>query len=571
MADIRAKLKARTGRDIPFILTEIGGFEKDNDLDRVSVMAQQYTEYLAVGVKMVMWCWFGPWQVGDSSGDSPYTDGNFVSPLAHFPSPLFFTHYQMSQLLGGFKPADAIKAPDKVKAYLFNKGERMALALWSEKGAVLPLGLTLPAQEVEYADVAGRRERLASLDGRFHVAVDEAPVFLFWNGSSAGVSCDEEPWMLELKNPLLVRGAENRLEVAVKTPSARLLSLSRLPGQRGDSLSLALGAYEPLARHVIPLALERNGAVLGIAACPVVVCDPITLNITTGSGAPVVTVENGSAVARRGKLTLLSEFTGGLHPLRSELPVELAAHDKAKFPVPVEAGRPPELPGRVWASLALEGGKSFREERCLTLLAAPRTGGWEAATPIPLRGGTGEHWGPRTYNGAARGGAWMGDNDLSAEFRLRWDDEFLHILADVKDDDFCNRNVDGMLWNGDAIEVVVETRGSGGEPKSFYKILAALTAKGPQALFRFGISNIVDLVPLGGKVQVERRDGGLRYELAVPWKLLKTVPKPGMELGVSFAVSDDDGAGRCQFLQRYGTITDPRYNRWLFASLLLEP
>ena len=133
-----------------------------------------------------------------------------------------------------------------------------------------------------------------------------------------------------------------------------------------------------------------------------------------------------------------------------------------------------------------------------------------------------------------------GDADLFCEVRFAWDEEFLYVAAQVRDDCHVNpvRNPD--VWKGDAIQFALREGGP------------AERASDPAVLQEFAVG--VDAV--GAFVQTwnnqgqfsalakaasAKTDDTLVMEFAVPWKFLGLpTPQAGASYGVSFVVSDND-------------------------------
>ncbi len=142
---------------------------------------------------------------------------------------------------------------------------------------------------------------------------------------------------------------------------------------------------------------------------------------------------------------------------------------------------------------------------------------------------------------------WTGPEDLSADIRLQYDDEYLYFSALVQDDVFFQNSLDGSTWLGDGLQLCFAIDG-----KYAYELLLAKTSKGIE---------LFTLASLDGKNGHTR--GALKafsviknyqrkyfYEVAIPWSSLAGVKHAsGENIAFNFIVNDNDGAGRKGYLQ----------------------
>lgn len=145
---------------------------------------------------------------------------------------------------------------------------------------------------------------------------------------------------------------------------------------------------------------------------------------------------------------------------------------------------------------------------------------------------------------------WNGENDLSANFMLGWDEEYLYVAAKVKDNKYVQNTSGINLFKGDSIEILMDTSVS----KDYY--LDELSKDD----FQLGISP-GSLKPgkkseaylwypeqhAGGKSGVKigamEIDEGYRVEAKIPWNVFRIEPEEGMHYGFVFSVSDNDKSG----------------------------
>lgn len=138
------------------------------------------------------------------------------------------------------------------------------------------------------------------------------------------------------------------------------------------------------------------------------------------------------------------------------------------------------------------------------------------------------------------GAVWNGDADLSGRLALLWDDRFLYIGAEVRDDKACSPHADPALyWANDALHLSLAMSGDLTDPS--LRNLIEL------AFCRHGVSSVLsgsDPVDLSGvRMAAVRRGDRTCYEAAIPWAMFKSgfVPGRSPAPGFNFSFSDNDG------------------------------
>ncbi len=143
---------------------------------------------------------------------------------------------------------------------------------------------------------------------------------------------------------------------------------------------------------------------------------------------------------------------------------------------------------------------------------------------------------------------WGGKEELSAEIRYAWDDEFFYIAADVKDDVFSNPESDTNLWKQDGLQLLIDPNRGGGEKMGYYDCSLGVGQKGPQAAYHSTAypEVLTGLVP-EIKIAMKRgTKGNATYEIAIPWSKIRPFkPIPGANLGMGLIINDlDEGLER---------------------------
>lgn len=175
---------------------------------------------------------------------------------------------------------------------------------------------------------------------------------------------------------------------------------------------------------------------------------------------------------------------------------------------------------------------------------------------------------------------WAGKDDLSAVIYTAWDYDNFYITAQVKDDVFCQKDVDGLIWQGDSLQFGLvygeETNIQIGNFGTKYSEFgAAKTPEGDQ-MYRWMSED--DSKPAGTvenyKLAITRDDDTqlTTYEMAVPWS--EILPErieqfdPNRALGFSMLVNDNDGTGRRGWIEYASGIGEGK-NTSLFTYLNL--
>lgn len=147
--------------------------------------------------------------------------------------------------------------------------------------------------------------------------------------------------------------------------------------------------------------------------------------------------------------------------------------------------------------------------------------------------------------------AWLGKDDLSASFRIAWDQNNLYIGVKVWDQRYVQESTGANLYQGDSIEILLDTDVKG----DFYV----------QSLdnddFQLGLSGGPS--PIGKNMEAylwypSGKAGPVktikmaavstpllyRIEAAIPWDLFGIAPVRGMHFGFALSVSDNDTPGK---------------------------
>lgn len=207
----------------------------------------------------------------------------------------------------------------------------------------------------------------------------------------------------------------------------------------------------------------------------------------------------------------------------------------------------------------------FAENLCMFSAAkADGAGGWQDAlwntAPIFEVG---------TADDAVLPNGWKGEQDLSASLRFAWDDAFLYVGADVRDDVHSQTNTQAEnIWSGDSLQVSVDT-GRAFDAAGAYGYAEfgfALGGDGKQYghCWNNTITAAQPGMPEGVTWNVTRNEqaGTTRYEAAIPWSCIGVngqAPGADAVIGLAALVNEDDGQGQTGSIRLFDGIGSGKY------------
>lgn len=142
---------------------------------------------------------------------------------------------------------------------------------------------------------------------------------------------------------------------------------------------------------------------------------------------------------------------------------------------------------------------------------------------------------------------WNGPQDLSAQLSFARDNKYFYLLAQVTDDKHSQDWGDNDLWQGDSLEFAMDLMlDKQAAPLCYAEVLVGLTQSGPQ-VFLVRNAEGHDGGPVrDAKVSMKPGvSGNVTYEIAIPWRVLTTVPLQLIDsCAIRFRADDNDGTGR---------------------------
>ncbi|OGR82350.1 MAG: hypothetical protein A2901_04720 [Elusimicrobia bacterium RIFCSPLOWO2_01_FULL_54_10] len=167
-------------------------------------------------------------------------------------------------------------------------------------------------------------------------------------------------------------------------------------------------------------------------------------------------------------------------------------------------------------------------------------------------------------------GELKGTDDLGARAAFLWDDQYLYVRAQVKDQSIRPMGFAPDLYKGDLVEVYInpDSRGLTWGSTKDYQLGIAPAVEGGDTLSYLWFQ---DRRPFYDDVRAisRRTEDGYEITAAVSWKLLRMeTPVRGQSLGVSLAVNDVD-AGEPQNA-KVNWFFQPREGKFLLPKVILN-
>lgn len=277
---------------------------------------------------------------------------------------------------------------------------------------------------------------------------------------------------------------------------------------------------------------------------------PTRLALTLGHKTPVqVTVTNRSGAAVSGRLDL--KLPNGI-ALSGDTAYQLAAGESKTLTLQLEAQAAALPAGRQSAllpvSLSTGNFTDTANAYLLPSLTIPRL----ATAPVidgdlsDLAAGAGGQFGPEDLWWRAKPDSAA---DASASFKLGYDDQYLYVGLNVKDDVVvCNIAPDDVKaqLRSDAIGVTVDPSGKSRDTSTTMQAAAfpCTTAGFGARGFRDADANqgLMEETAPGMQVASKKVEGGYTIEFRLPWAAMPSQPKPGDTIGLNLVMYDGDQA-----------------------------
>ncbi|MCX7918421.1 MAG: cellulase family glycosylhydrolase [bacterium] len=576
------KLTEKYRKSLRIWITEIGypthtgpnGFTEQTQSD---YLVRTYFHSLASGyVDAVFWYWFGP-----DGPDETYSEDRFGIIRSDWsPKPAYIAYKTMYEQINNVQYLGSIDSTNPaVVGYRFQNGNNLLTVLWSVKGRI-PIGIKTRAKEIQIIAADGTQQTLTPLQNVVTFTLTESPIY---------IHSGKDP--IQVTTPLFKFGKSNYVFPPGSTKSVTLIldNKSIKPNQQFDGLcKLAINPLEiQLTKEIIPIRLEKigspiyriqmitprlpskktailtaqviiGGKLIGVVETEIQLTEPAILqcypelDLVTGTKNVKIRLDNLMESPISGELHL-SSLKDTIIFDRVIIPFsEISAKSGWTYLAEIkESNDAPDTLYSLEVSAYLTDGNTLRLNKTIAYLPCKKSKQnividgnleeWKDAIPIRLT---------RAEQITVGKENWFGKFDGSATVSLLWDDKNIYVSAIVLDDKRSNTiKPSSSVYHSDGLEIYFDT-----DLVSDYT-----TAKYNDDDFQFGFFDTPD-GPIvwrwsPGDTQdtaaqiaiVERNDlgenaqaTGYILEARIPLSELRLSPQPGMVIGFTVALDDDD-------------------------------
>ncbi len=147
---------------------------------------------------------------------------------------------------------------------------------------------------------------------------------------------------------------------------------------------------------------------------------------------------------------------------------------------------------------------------------------------------------------------WDGTADVTARWRLAWDDDALYVGVAVEDDAHVQLQSDTDLFKGDSVEIQLDTGRVDGRPPhldadTYQCILSPgdfqKIAPGWQCFRGNDRGQMTPVAAESARLAARQAGAGYLLEASVGWRDLKVTAEAGRTFGAAFSVTDTDTPG----------------------------
>jgi hypothetical protein len=474
-------------------------------------------------------------------------------------------------------------------AFLFldKNGENLQV-LWKDHGAKDVQISVGEAEEVKVTRLDGTIVYLTTKAGGVSLRVTEDPILLAYKSSQAKLP--EElgiPVVTVLDSPATItRGESAVLSLGLNDLAAKDLKVSLPPNwsaaspeEKDGKVSIAITAPADTDARYVPVRVESKSSDLDLV---IPVQGQIAAEMrpaVTKDGRPAVQLMLKNRNARpetvSWRLSLLQEIPvkAGLYTLTAARPasayfgeasegkIVLEPNSETSVQVPL-AGFDPITPYKIRSVVTDGSGRSVTNDRFFGgFVQVPKVSqplkldgtlddpAWQKAVPREIDR-------PEQFRNL-KAGNWTGPEDLSGKVRFLWDEKYLYVGVEVRDDVFRNEAEGSAIWSGDGLQFLIDPARSQSEKPGKYDYAIGVGKDGPVAWCYL----TADGKAPAGEVkeivisQTPGKNGDRTYELAIPWERLAPFqPSLGANLGMAVILNEDDAPKRDAFMTWFGDI-----------------
>ncbi len=186
----------------------------------------------------------------------------------------------------------------------------------------------------------------------------------------------------------------------------------------------------------------------------------------------------------------------------------------------------------------------------------------------PTIDGDGTEWNETVYAITnVMSGTVASTTDLSADFQVSWDNNYLYVYGNVKDDVLMNDS-QTQPYNDDVLEIYID----GGNEKA-----TTYDANDHQLMFRVNDPDVIYWSasqvtnPAGVDFSRTNTADGYEIEVRIAWSFIGATPAHAKEIGLDIHINDDDDGGpRDKKMSWHATIDEAWNNPSLFNTVTLS-
>lgn len=581
----------------PVWFTEIGwptyqsqqfGISEDVQADYI---VRMHVVSIASGIEKIFW-----YDFMNDGLEVTYNEHNFGiirnsdDPLGSYaPKPAYASYSVMTRQLTGADYINKEDIGDGIYSYVFRSGDTNTRVIWSTETKNIKVKAKDPVQVI---DMMGVEETLyPSLGGYVYLTVSGSPVYI--QGDVDEIS---EGSIFSLTAAAVVTGEPIPVTLTVDNTLAEPIS-ARIdiegisqsfdvePGN-ADQILIMVPTGDTSATRTIRGVITRDGlaiAKLMISTSTVDVIDPITLQakhiFRDGQDMIRATISNSELAPHEygleyidwqiGDLSGRTDISIAVQPGTSEyvdIPVPELAFDQIypyALTLGVDNGQTVEFTGNL--QMIAIAGMTAVAERAVTV-----DGVLDDLSDVPVidlaDGVVQLAWPEESYTG---------DEDLSGQIWLTWDQDYIYVSAKIHDDVFYQTSFTSLMWQGDCVQFSLSSglpeEGRPIESHEWNEYGMALTADGPQ-LYRFFSSNGQPMgLVAGAQLQIVRDEASKDtiYECAIPWPEVYPIEPGDGLISFSALANDNDSHGRKCYIE-WGSGIGGEKNNKLFKPVYMK-
>ncbi|MBB3113343.1 hypothetical protein FHS18_005455 [Paenibacillus phyllosphaerae] len=550
---------------------------------QASYIVRANAQSLASGIDKVFW-----YDFMNDGLDPNYNEHNFGivrnadSALGKYaPKPAYTAFAIMTRELDGLNFAGKDPVTKGLYSYRFEqekgKEKDTVRVMWSEETMQVALHTR---SSLTVTDIMGVMTELKpDADGKVYLTLSGMPVYV--KGKVESVSLNDR---FAISNEGGIPGEQVHVTLTVDNTLQGTKALKGRFEINGVSVPLTVKAGEAAQATVslpsIPNSQRVTGTIysndkpIGLVTSEIDMIEPLAYHIrhVRSDDGDAVRISITNRQSKDYKLNSI-QWRIGESSGTDNRGLTVAARSEGHLDIPVN-GLVLNNPAALSLTLYAEGEAPYSHEGTLigvdpaALIGIPRgsyviDGEADADAGVPLA--------DLAKDGTVRINAYGGADDLSGEVRLAYDEEYLYLAANIKDDTQAQSETAGRIWMGDSVQIAL-SQGAPGEQQRWSELGLALTPEGPQ-LYRWsgGLGEQPGLIG-NAQIQVKRDEASKLtvYELALPWSEITPIGPDDTILGFSFLVNDNDGQDRKGYIE-WGSGIGAEKSSALFHAMKLLP